>query len=209
MLWGAALLLGGMGIGVGGTLLVRHPPPPPPFGPPGFGGTPGLGDAGLRVEPLMRQMKHDLQLTNDQATQVEAALSASLDAIKALRSQTVVQLSADHEKLRDQLKKILTPEQFADWSMQYENARSRLMPDGPPLGGPLGGPRRGEMGGPPNGPGGPPGPGPWGGPLGRFEGPPGAPGSGPGGPPDEQPPQEQRPTTGPAPADNGQPPGGQ
>jgi Spy/CpxP family protein refolding chaperone len=194
MLWGAALLLGGMGIGVGGTLLVRHPPPPPPFGPPGFAGGPGLGDAGLRVEPLMRQMKHDLQLTNDQATQVEAALSASLDAIKALRSQTVVQLSADHEKLRDQLKKILTPEQFADWSMQYENARSRLMPDGPPLGGPLGGPRRGEMGGPPNGPGGgPPGrPGPWGGPPGGPEGGP------PGGPPDERPGQDQHPASGPS-----------
>jgi hypothetical protein len=189
MLWGAALLLAGMGIGVGGTLLIRHPPPPPPLGPPGFGG-PGLGDAGLRVEPLMRQMKRDLQLTDDQAKEVQAAFSASLDAIKALRSQTIVQLSAEHEKLRDALKKVLTPEQFAQWTMQYENARARFMPDGPPLGRPPPrGPARGGMGGPGGEFGGPPGPppdgsGPWGGP--------------PGGPPPEGAPQDRPPASAPA-----------
>jgi hypothetical protein len=167
MLWGAALFVGGIGIGVGSTLLIHRPPPPPPVTAPPP--PPGMPD--FRPGPIVEQMTRELKLTSDQTKQVTDAYAQRLEAIKSLRSDMVVKLSAQHETLRDAMKKILTEAQFAQWDQNFEAMRSRLMPDappwrrprddreGPPDGGPplRGGPLR--EGPPPDGPG-PDGPGP-------------------------------------------------
>jgi hypothetical protein len=132
LLWGAALLLGGIGIGIGGTLLVHHRPPPPPPPPP----PPGMPD--FRPGPIVEQMTRDLNLTADQTKQVTDAYAQRLQAIKGLRSDMVIKLSAEHEKLREAMKQILSPLQFAQWDQSFEAMRSRLMPDAPPFRGPPG-----------------------------------------------------------------------
>lgn len=159
MVWGAVLLVAGAGIGAGATMLLhRRPPPPPPLR---LGDGLRFSDADLRVKPFVQEMRHDLGLNDDQTKAVEAAYTSGLDAIKALRSQTMVQLTAEHEKLRAALKKALTDVQFAEWDQRFETARAQFMPDGPPMGPPEGpgrwrdGGRPGEMGdGGPGGPGG-------------------------------------------------------
>jgi Spy/CpxP family protein refolding chaperone len=126
LLWGATLLLGGIGIGIGGTLLLHPRPPAPPPPPP----PPGVPD--FRPGPIVERMNHDLKLTADQTKQVTDAYAQRLEAIKSLRGDMVIKLSAEHEKLREAMKQILTPLQFAQWDQSFEAMRSRLMPDAPP-----------------------------------------------------------------------------
>lgn len=129
LIWGAVLVLSGSGIGAGGALLFHKPPPriePKPIsdaepGPPDF--SPG---------PIVSRMVRDLNLTPEQTQQVTAAWAQRLVAIKALRADMVVKLAAEHEKLRDAMKKTLTDVQFAQWDQRFEAMRSRVMPDGPP-----------------------------------------------------------------------------
>src|ERR1700722_11102618 len=63
LLWGATLIVAGMGIGAGAAMLL-HPRPPRPLA----GQMPPLLDPRFRVEPLIRQMTHDLDLNSDQVT---------------------------------------------------------------------------------------------------------------------------------------------
>ena len=52
--------------------------------------------------------------------------------LRRVRSDMVVKLAAEHEKLRSAMKKTLTDVQFAQWDQRFEAMRSRMMPDGPP-----------------------------------------------------------------------------
>jgi Spy/CpxP family protein refolding chaperone len=188
LLWGAALLLGGIGIGVGGTLLLHPRPPAPPPPPP----PPGVPD--FRPGPIVQQMTRALNLTPDQNKQVTDAYAQRLAAIKSLRGDMVIKLSAEHEKLREAMKQILTPVQFAQWDQSFEAMRSRLMPDAPPFRGPQGPDGRGPLMGRPLPPDDPLGLGPGRGPRGEPPGGPGLDGpgggeNGPGPETQEQPPQ--------------------
>ncbi len=151
ILWGAVLVLSGSGIGAGGALFFHKPPTPVDATLPDAGPAPGVPN--FSPAPIVSHMTRELNLTPEQSQQVTDAYAQSLAAIKKLRSDMIVKLTAEHEKLRAAMKKTLTDVQFAQWDQHFEAMRSRMMPDAPPWrdfhhpGGP-----GGEMG-PPDGPG--------------------------------------------------------
>lgn len=148
--WGTILVLSGTGIGAGGALWLKKPPAPPPTGGPG---NPGPEIPNYDPKPIVSHMTRELNLTPDQEQQVTAAYAESLAAIKTLRSDMIVKLTAEHDKLRAAMKKTLTDVQYAQWDQHFEAMRSRMMPDAPPPRG-FGHPHPGDdMGGPgPRGP---------------------------------------------------------
>lgn len=130
LIWGAVLVLSGSGIGAGGALLFRKPPAPPPLV--DVKNEPDPGPPDFRAGPIVSHMSRELKLTPEQTEQVTAAYSQSLAAIKTLRADMVVKLTAEHEKLRAAMKKTLTDAQFTQWDQRFEAMRSRMMPDAPP-----------------------------------------------------------------------------
>lgn len=177
LLWGAILIVSGIGIGVGGMLLLRPRPQPvardetarPPF----------------RPGPFVEQMRHDLNLSDRQAHAVGDAYKVTLDAVKKLRDNMLMQLTTEHEKLRQSLRQILNEQQFAQWEQRYESKRRELMPNAPPP------PREERGGGPSDRQNGPPErepapPDQQNGPPDRFPPPP----EGNGAPPDDRPPPQ-------------------
>jgi len=125
-----------------------------------------------------------------------------MEALEAIRRDAEEKFQAEHEKLRAEMKSVLTPDQYERWLAHFESLRAR--PPGPPPGGPGRPPMKGRPG-PDTGdrvqPGRPPRPGqgppPGQGPApGQGPGPGGRPGPGPaakGGPlpptPQQAPPQ--------------------
>jgi hypothetical protein len=131
LIWGMILVISGTGIGAGGALLLRKPPPPPPITD-GSPGDPGPGVPNFDAGPIVQHMTRELNLTPDQAQQVKDAYGQSLTAVKALRADMIIKLTAEHEKLRAAMKKTLTDEQYARWDQRFEAMRTRMMPDAPP-----------------------------------------------------------------------------
>jgi len=128
---------------------------------------------------MVDRLREELLLSDDQTKQVRQIYQERNDALSAIREKMGPELKAEYDKLSDQMKKVLNPEQFQRWHERFETVRNRMLPPpgrgGPPDGGgPMGG-FGGPGQGPPHGPGGP------------FGGPPRGPG-GPGGPPDGMPP---------------------
>ena len=140
------------------------------------------------VAVMVDQLQHELLLNDDQTKQVRQIYQERNDALHAIREKMGPELKAEYDKLSDQMKKVLNPEQFQRWNERFETVRNRMLPpppdrNGPPDGGgPMGFGGGGPGMGPPPGPGGPFGGGPpGGGPFGG--GPPGSgPSRGPGGP---------------------------
>jgi hypothetical protein len=148
---------------------------------------------------IAADMRGRYDLSEEQARKVRDIMARHMEAIEVIRRSAHEKIAADHEKLRAEVREVLTPEQFEQWSARFEAmrpppfgpppGREGLMPGGPPPGMPP--PTKREFG-PPRGP--PPGPGhlppPGKGPApGRPMPPPGGPrdsdgpGGGPSGPP--------------------------
>jgi len=125
------------------------------------------------AEMIAQDMRHRFELSEDQTRRVQEVMGRRLDAIETLRQDAQQKMTAEHEKLRADVKAILTPEQFERWSAHFDAIRppgfgpphgppggppdhGRPMPGGPP------GQERPMPGGPPDRdrppPGGPPGP---------------------------------------------------
>jgi hypothetical protein len=131
-IWGAVLVISGTGIGAGGALLFKKPPLPPADAISPNPGDTGPGIPNYDPRPIVAHMTRELNLTPDQTRQVTEAYAQSLAAIKTLRSDMIVKLTAEHDKLRVAMKKTLTDEQYAQWDQHFEAMRSRMMPDAPP-----------------------------------------------------------------------------
>ena len=181
VLVGLVIVVAGAGIGAGTTLLVlksRLVKPP----------SPGERTA----EIIASDLQSRYGLTAEQAGKVKEIMATRMEAIGAIRQEMHRKVATEHEKLRVDMKKVLTPEQFERWLAQFESLR-------PPPFGPPGGP--GRPGGPPNParPGGPRellgpepgrGPGPGRPPPPREDSPPGRPLPRPGAPPGPERPPE-------------------
>lgn len=187
-LWAAVLLGSGFGIGYG-TSMLTHRPPPPRWGPGA-----GADDPHHRPPPpdergprgpehrervrgfapqtppaeVVEQMTEELSLTPDQAGEVAKVYVQRFAEIQKLRLELLPKVAREYDGLHSDLKKILTPEQYAQWNRRYEEVRRRF----------VGRPPEGREGGEGRQPPPPPGRGGPGGPGGEFEGPP--PGGGPG-----------------------------
>jgi hypothetical protein len=137
------ILVSGIGIGTGGTILVLKDrivwdfPSPPPDRPPGP--RPG-GD-------IVERLKVQYSLTDEQVQQVKDVFAKRLEAARARWKQLSEIEQAEREKLVQDMKGILTPEQFEPWRADFTKMMKEV--ERRPFWGPRGdhrGPPRGERG---------------------------------------------------------------
>jgi hypothetical protein len=129
VLVGLVIVASGAIIGAGTTVLVlrnRLIPPPPP----------GEKMASVAAEDV----KDRYGLTDEQAGRVREVMTRRMEAIAAVREESREKVRAEHDKLRAEMKEILTPDQFARWETHFESLRPPGFP--PPPGPP--GPRPGK-----------------------------------------------------------------
>ncbi len=161
-------------------------------------------------EVLVRHLRDELLLSDDQLEKLTTIYKTRFDALKKIRDQVAPQFKTEYDGLRDDVKKVLNPAQFDKWNQRFDRVRNRMLPPPPHGPGSMEGPDRGpelhhpprgpdDRGGPddqvgpvgplgPRGPGehepfGPPPDGQRGLPPPPFDGPPPGPGQGPDGPP--------------------------
>jgi hypothetical protein len=87
-------------------------------------------------------MQDRYDLNEEQARKIREIMQRRLEAIEAIRRDAQEKSEAEREKLRDEMKTVLTPEQYTRWLERFEELGARR---GPP-GGPGGGPGQGRPG---------------------------------------------------------------
>jgi Spy/CpxP family protein refolding chaperone len=130
---GLVILICGNVIGAGAAALwlKQYLPaqPPPPAG---------------ATERIIGDMRDRYDLNEDQARKIREIMQRRLEALEAIRRDAQEKSEAEREKLRGEMKTVLTPDQYTRWLERFEELGARR---GPP-GGPGGGPGRPGMGGP-------------------------------------------------------------
>lgn len=136
------IFVGGGATGWGVAILYR---PPPPM---------GMEPPAPPVNEMVARLREELLLSDDQAKQVKEIYRQRNDALQAIRQQIGPQLKSQYDKLNEQMKQVLNPEQFQRWDQRFENIRSQMLPPPPPrrdFGPPGGPPPFPPDGGPPGG----------------------------------------------------------
>jgi Spy/CpxP family protein refolding chaperone len=107
---------------------------PMDFGPGGPGG-PGMGGprrgGGPPSRMLVDRLASDLDLTADQRTKVEEVLTARRTSMETLQRDVRGRFEAEQRSLRDEIRKVLTPEQQEKFD-KNEKERGRFGRRGPP-----------------------------------------------------------------------------
>ena len=123
MLLGAVILLCGIVIGAGATVLwFKDREPRRTFGKP-----PGSTAMAQHVQKVC-------DLTEEQTQKVEEIFGKHLREMMAMRHELQPKMASLHEQLRTDMKEVLTPEQFEKWHARFEAARkraTRMSPGGP------------------------------------------------------------------------------
>ena len=113
LLLGAVILLSGIAIGTGGTWLLRprgrRPGPPPAVG-----------------AEIAARIAERCDLSDEQAEQVAGIIDRRLDELHAIGDEMATRVAVVHDALRDDMKQILTAEQFETWNTEFDRVRSRL-----------------------------------------------------------------------------------
>jgi Spy/CpxP family protein refolding chaperone len=135
----AVIFVAGGAAGYGASWL-WHPPMPPPMG--RFDPDPPVGN-------LVDHLRFELSLTDDQTKQVSQIYQDCRDGLIKIRDGVRPQFKAQYDKLDQQMKKVLNPNQYQRWNERFRNIRDQMLPP-PPRG--HGGP---GPWGRPGGPGGP------------------------------------------------------
>jgi uncharacterized membrane protein len=146
VLLGLVILLCGIIIGAGGTVLVGR-----------VFLVPGQPDRTSRE--IARHVSQRLDLSPDQQKQVRQIVRQHIERVNQIRESGRQEAEKELALMRDDVAKVLTPEQAQAWRTEFERVR-RFAPHGPPPGGRPQGPD-GRGGRPEWGPGrepGPPGP---------------------------------------------------
>jgi hypothetical protein len=136
------ILASGIGIGAGGTILtlrdriVWHIPSPSPDRDRQPGPRPG-GD-------IVKMLKVQYNLSDEQEEKVKTLFAARLEQARARWKELNTAEQAEREKLIEDMKPILTPEQFEKWSLDYRKMLDDM--GNRPFWGP-----RGDRRGPPHG----------------------------------------------------------
>lgn len=116
MLLGAVILLSGIGIGVGGVMfwLGRT------AGPEGW-----PGRDGQTAESITNRIARVCQLDDRQRDEVRRIVARQLEALKGIRQEMAEKVLAEHKALREEIKQVLTPEQFKRWTQHMDRVRAR------------------------------------------------------------------------------------
>ncbi len=114
---GGVILLSGAGLGAGGLMLLgqRSEPAPSPSQPP--------SEAASRLAARIASRRG---LDDQQTEQVQDAIERHLGEIRAVRRDLTDRVETIHNGLRDDMKAILTPEQFEEWDAEFERIRERV-----------------------------------------------------------------------------------
>ena len=128
----AALVIFAAGVVTGGFVMdIGAPKPPRSFprehGMRGMEHRPGSMMEG-QLNWLMKRIKRDLNLTDDQAAKVESAFTASRDEMKTCWEEMQPRMRASTEKLKEALRDDLTGEQIAKFEkyLRPEAMRERF-----------------------------------------------------------------------------------
>jgi len=73
-------------------------------------------------------LHNKLELTDDQARQVEEIVRERQAAMQAIRREVMPRFEAELDQARENIEEILTPEQGEKWEEVYGNMRRRWMP---------------------------------------------------------------------------------
>ena len=141
---GVVILVSGVGIGAGSTILllqdriVWQPPPRP---------TDRRGERGPRPPDFVTELRTKYSLSDEQVQKVRDLFAARFEAGRA-RWEQLRKIEADErEQLVTNMKGILTPEQFEPWHAEYQQRMAEMQ--NRPFWGPRGdhrGPPRGDRG---------------------------------------------------------------
>jgi hypothetical protein len=111
VLIGVVILISGMGIGTGGTILVlrdriiwRFPQPPDR--------RPGPPD-------IVKMWQTDYGLTDDQVSQARQVLATSMATTQTFWKELQQKEQAERQKFAESMKDILTPEQYQKWENDF------------------------------------------------------------------------------------------
>jgi periplasmic protein CpxP/Spy len=114
------------------------PPPAPPAGGPPPGTPPG-GPRGMRGGPNLDQLTTALSLTDDQKVKIKPILDAQRQKMTDLRADTSfsqedrrTKMQAIRQDMADQMKGVLTAEQFGKWQQMSQRTRRNGPPPGAP-----------------------------------------------------------------------------
>ena len=94
---------------------------PPQSGQPG----PGRGGGGPPPEILLRRLTADLDLDDAQREEVGRVLRASRDRIESLQHDVRQQFDREQQNLRDELRKVLRPDQQERFEQTFGRGRGR------------------------------------------------------------------------------------
>jgi hypothetical protein len=83
---------------------------------------------------LVDRLRDELLLSDDQVKQVRQIYQERQEALNAIRQKMEPELKAQYDKLDEQMKGVLTPEQYQRWAERFQNIRSRMLPPPPPPG---------------------------------------------------------------------------
>jgi periplasmic protein CpxP/Spy len=140
----AAVLVCGLSVAAAGAAVAQDQAPPPPpqgqMGPPPGGPRGGMMDPGRRADML----KKNLNLTDDQTSQVKSIFEDSRTKMEALRSNSSLsqddrrsQMMSLRKAENAKINALLTPDQKTKYAAMQEQMRDRMRngpPEGPPGG---------------------------------------------------------------------------
>lgn len=81
---------------------------------------------------LTRYLTRRLDLSSDQAEQVEGLIVQRQAHLQAIRRETQPRVAAELSALREEIGQVLTPDQRAKWDDIFDEAIDRWMPPPPP-----------------------------------------------------------------------------
>jgi EF hand len=111
LLLGAVLLVSGIVIGAGGAMLLMHNRPA------------RRGYRSFNSSDIAARIAKECGLDEAKTKEVEAVVERNMTDLKAIRQDVSKRMSVVHERLRADLKQVLTPEQYEKWNKHFEKMR--------------------------------------------------------------------------------------
>lgn len=114
-IWFALFVLAVFGVGLASGVLIGRRMAGPPRGWDARGRGPMAigpgGRGGLPREVMLERLSEDLDLTAEQRTQIDTVLRSSRERIQQLQGDVRGRFEKEQRRLREEIRKVLTPEQ--------------------------------------------------------------------------------------------------